>query len=922
MKLDKVFQTLLLTGAVICYISSPARSEDVREDAQGESSTATALQKPTSNQAPALTLSSRKPRIERSQLPSSLIQAKSAQAGTNIPQLNEIENISKSAELLVQTPESPTTPSTTVIEVTGVKANPTQQGVEVILQTSQGEQLQITNRSEGNNFIADIPSAQLRLPNGDAFTFRSEKPVEGITEITVINLDANTIRVMVMGETVLPTVELFDGDEGLIFGVASTSSVAQQPQQPETPQQPPEAEQQPETPSAENNEPIELLVTGEEDGYRVPNVTAGTRTDTPLRDIPQSIQVVPRQVLEDQQVTNLREALKNVSGISQGVNSSSRGFFSVPLIRGFASDDDILRDGLRDPNNSSLGFSPTTIERIEVLKGPASVLYGQGTLGGLVNLVTKKPLAEPYYSIELSAGSYNFYRGAIDLSGPLNDDKTLLYRLNASAQTAESFIDFYDAQEYIIAPTLTWIISDRTKLTLAAEYIDRPKDQGQMGIPAIGSVLPNPLGEIRRDRNFSEPFSTDNSNVFRVGYDLEHSLSDDWQLRSAFKATWFSRTRKDWIQPVSLDSDNRTLERFYTDGDSNYNNLNFDTYTVGKFATGSIDHQLVIGFNYFRQNNEDRYPQNGSAPSIDVFNPIYNQSIVPPGDPFEFESSTNSYGFYIQDQVTIAENFKVVLGGRFDIIEQTSEDLLVSGSKESQQQEAFSPRIGIVYQPIQPISLYASYSRSFLPSTGRSLDGDLFEPERGTQYEVGIKADLSDTVSATLAFFELTRSNVSTTDPRDADFSIQVGEQRSRGIEFDISGEILPGWNIIAGYALTDAIVTQDNDLPVGDRLNNVPQHSASLWTTYEIQSGNLQGLGFGIGLFYVGDREGTLPNSFELPSYVRTDAAIFYKRERFRAALNFKNVFDIEYFDSALNATNVYPGEPFVMQGTVSWQF
>ncbi|HIK06879.1 MAG TPA: TonB-dependent siderophore receptor [Trichormus sp. M33_DOE_039] len=815
--------------------------------------------------------------------------------------LNQREKFSTSmATLLAQESNN-----VEVVKVTGVKLNSSQQELEVILETTGSDKLQPVTRSEGNNFIADIPNAQLMLPSGDEC--RQENPASGITVLTVTNVDTNTIRLIVTGEASQPKVELFDSDQGLIFGVAITASSTQQP---------------PEASAAQQDDPIELVVTGEQDGYRVPNVTTATKTDTPLRDIPQSIQVVPRQVLEDQQVTNLREALRNVSGVSQGVNSSTRGFFSIPLIRGFASDDDILTDGLRDPNNSSLGFNTTTIERIEVLKGPASVLYGQGTLGGVVNLVTKKPLAEPYYSVEFSAGSYNFYRGTIDLSGPLNDNKTLLYRLNASAQTTESFVDFYDAQEYVIAPTLTWLISDRTKLTLAAEYIDRPKDQGQMGLPAVGSVLPNPLGEIRRDRNFSEPFSTDNSSVFRVGYDLEHRLSDDWQLRSAFKATWFSRTRKDWILPVSLDADNRTLNRIYSEGESNYSNFNFDTYTAGNFTTGSINHQLVIGFNYFRQVNQDRYPDDGFAPSIDVFNPIYNQPIVKPGNPFEFDSSTNLYGFYIQDQVTLAENLKLVLGGRFDIVQQTSEDLLVSGSKESQQQEAFSPRVGIVYQPIKPISLYASYSRSFLPSTGRSLDGELFQPERGTQYEVGIKADLTDRLSATLAFFELTRSNVATTDPRDPDFSIQVGEQRSRGIEFDISGEILPGWNIIASYGLTDAIVTKDNDLPVGDRLNNVPQHSASLWTTYEISSGSLQGLGFGLGLFYVSDRQGTLPNTFELPSYVRTDATIFYKRERFRAALNFKNLFDVDYFDSALNRANVYPGEPFVVQGTVSFQF
>lgn len=199
---------------------------------------------------------------------------------------------------------------------------------------------------------------------------------------------------------------------------------------------------------------------------------------------------------------------------------------------------------------------------------------------------------------------------------------------------------------------------------------------------------------------------------------------------------------------------------------------------------------------------------------------------------------------------------------------------------------------------------------------------EISQPERGTQYEIGIKADLSARLAATLAFYDLTRSNVSTSDPNNPLRSIQVGEQRSRGIEVDLSGEILPGWNIIGGYALTDTEITEDNTFPVGNQFANVPRHSASLWTTYEIQSGSLQGLGFGVGLFYVGDRQGDLANTFELPSYLRTDAAIFYERYRFRAALNFKNLFDVDYFDSALNRNNVYRGDPFIVQGTVSWEF
>ncbi|WP_442944186.1 TonB-dependent siderophore receptor [Nostoc sp.] len=845
---------------------------------------------------------------------------------TKIKRLSEISRPVRNVKQLVSQLSTPETAPTTneIVQVTGVKANPTAQGVEVILQTRKGQQLQVTNRSAGNSFIADIPNAQLRLPSGEAFRFRSQKPIAGISEITVTNFDANTIRVTAIGEASLPTVELSDSaDEGLIFSVASVASSAPSQQAPQTPQKPqagqPGSQTQPSLPSAQSDEPIELVVTGEQDGYRVPDASTATKTDTPLRDIPQSIQVVPRQVLQDQQVTNLGEALRNVPGLAQGPNSASRGQFSVPAIRGFDAGSNIFRDGLRDPTTAYVVPDVAGIEQIEVLKGPGSVLYGQGSLGGVINLVTKKPLSNPFYSAEFSVGSFNLYRGAIDLSGSLNDSKTILYRLNAAAQTTESFLDFYDEQKYFVAPVLSWQISDRTKLTLQAEYVNRPKKNGQSGIPAIGSVLPNPNGEIPRDRNISEPDSTDDQRSFRVGYDLEHRFNDNWQLRNAFSATWLRRERN-FIISTALAPDNRTLSRGINLGGDDQRFYNVDTYLVGKFATGSIQHQLVTGFNLTREESVFDITRRQAA-SLDVFNPVYRQPLGSVTSRTDEADLTDTLGIYVQDQVTLADNMKLLLGLRFDTFKQTVDDR-ISNTNQEQSDHAFSPRVGIVYQPIPPISLYASYSRAFTPVTGTTFEGSAFQPEDGTQYEVGIKADLSDQLSTTLAFYELTRSNVLTTDPINPDFSIQTGEQRSRGIEFSLAGEILPGWNVIAGYAYTDATITQDNDFPVGNLLNNIPRNSFNIWTSYKIQRGPVRGLGFGMGFFFVSDRQGDLANTFELPSYFRTDAAIFYKRNQFQAAINFKNLFNVDYFESALNRLNVYYGDPFVVQGTISFTF
>ncbi|MEH1840807.1 MAG: TonB-dependent siderophore receptor [Nostoc sp.] len=840
----------------------------------------------------------------------------------NIPSIRQVKLPLTSAEMLVQLA------ALEVVQVTGVKANHTNKGVEVILQTSVGEQLQIINRSTGNNFIADIPNAQLRLPNGEAFTFRSDKPIAGITEIDVTNFDANTIRVTVIGEGAIPTVELFDSaNEGLIFSVASAAA-ASQPQTPPTPQpNQPENQTQPTQPST-GDEPIELVVTGEQDGYSVPDASTATKTDTPLRDIPQSIQVVPQQVLKDQQITRLDDALRNVSGVTSA--DASYRIDNSFTIRGFYTNNgtgNVLRNGLRDPlGMTSLELS--NIERIEVLKGPGSVLFGQGTPGGTINLITKQPLRDPFYSVEATIGSYDFYRGAVDLSEPLNDSKTVLYRLNTSYRDSGSFVDFTDYKNLLIAPVLSWAISPRTNLTLEGEYIDAEYDGSPTGLPAIGTVLPNPNGKIPRNRNISNPSARIDQTVSRVGYTLSHKFSDNWSLRNAFRVSSYRDDGNGGFYTTSLADDNRTLNLGSTlSGSQIYiNTYDLTTYIDGKFSTGSLKHQLVFGldldrYDFFRF----RYSV-GSSAQLDLFNPVYPSQ---PAGPAIFSGDTSTLadtlGVYVQDQVALAENLKLLLGGRFDIFKQTDEDF-VANTKTSQSDDAFSPRVGIVYQPIVPISLYASYSRSFTPNTGTPFGGGSFQPERGTQYEVGVKADLSDQLSATLAFYNLTRSNVLTTDTRPGvppGFSLQTGEQRSRGIELNIAGQILPEWNIIAGYAYTDAEITKDNDPNLeGNFLNNVPKHSFNLWTTYKIQRGSLQGFGGGVGFFFVGDRQGDLANTFEVPSYFRTDAAIFYKRNNFRAALNFRNLFNVDYFESAQSTLRVYPGEPFTVQGTISWEF
>lgn len=845
--------------------------------------------------------------------PAKVVQEAKPDEVTRIPkQLSEVEPAISSAKMLLVQSPAPNTPPTSVVQVTAVKANPTAKGLEIILQTTKGEQLQLVNRSAGSNFITDIPNAQLRLPSGEAFTFRSEKPIAGVTQITVTNFDANTIRVTVTGEASVPTVELFDSpEEGLIFNVASTapSTMSQQPPQtPPTPeQQKPESQTQPK-PSTSSDEPIELVVTGEQDGYSVPEASTATRTDTPLRDIPQSIQVIPQQVIKDQGITRITDATRNVSGTT--IASGYGNLIGDVRVRGFYSG--FLRDGFA---TQPFFIDGGNIERVEVLKGPASVLYGALEPGGIVNYVTKKPLRTPYYAADFTAGSYSFYKGAIDLTGPLTNDKRLLYRLNVSYENSGSYRDFIDNNIVFIAPVVTYQVSDSTDITLAYEYLNA-KLGFDRGFRPVSAFLKVPI-----NLNIGEPDDFQDNEEHRINLTLNHRFNQNLRLRSGF--LYLSEKYNSLVtQPGELDADGRTLTgREYFGGPSDVDNYALQTDLIGDFKTGSIAHQLLLGLEWRKRYQADRGIGGVYEGSFDILNPAYGLPRIQNPNSF-FEQTTTTTGIYLQDQVTLLPNLKLLAGGRYDFVEYGSGD--GQSAPTEFYDSAFSPRVGIVYQPIEPISLYASYSSSFVPNNNsRTASGQPLEPSRGTQYEVGIKAELFDKrLSATLAVYDISKTNIPTTDLENTtdEYFIAVGEVKSRGIELDIAGEISPGWRVIASGYLNDAFVSKDNNLPEGRRLTNAPTQGASLWTTYEFQKGDLRGLGIGAGMFFVGDRTANIDDPLTLPSYVRTDASISYKRDNWRAALNFKNIFNVKYYES--NDYLTFPQAPFTLQGTLSVEF
>ncbi|BAC89850.1 ferrichrome-iron receptor [Gloeobacter violaceus PCC 7421] len=677
---------------------------------------------------------------------------------------------------------------------------------------------------------------------------------------------------------------------------------------------------QTQTPGGKSEDELEEVTVLGNRGYLRRNADSGTRTDTAIRDIPANIQVIPRQIIDDQGAVRIEEALRNVSGVTFA--SSFGGRAPEFNARGFTAS--LYKNGFLERNGGSFFNARTSpevanLERLEVLKGPASVLFGQGDPGGTINLITKAPLLTPSASIRFTAGSYDFYRTTLDLGGPLTGDASLAYRLNIAYEDTHSFRDFVQKARFFVAPALTWKISPQTTLRFEGEYLsdNYPIDRGLVFVNGADVGLPvnRYLGDPTRRQVYDE----------KRGYlTLEHAFAENVRLRSFVR---LSTSREDYRSTeVSgpLQADGRTLPLGGFEGGQYYETYTWQNDLIWKFDTGSIKHTLLVGFDWIKQTgffyNNGFYDGN----VIDIFTPVYRFDYTNRIDDSGFDGLTtaNTFGAYIQDQIAFSDNLKLLLGGRFDSFDY-QDDYRDDSFNSLARAQAFSPRVGLVWQPIAPVSLFATYNRSFLPQFGLNPSGTAFLPERGTLYEAGVKAELAEgRLFSTLSIYRLEKDNVLTADPFNPRFSIQVGQQSGSGVDFDIAGEILTGWNVIASWAYSDARITRDNTFAVNNRLPNAPFHTASLWTTYRLREGALSGFGVGAGLFYVGERAGDLDNTFAIPGYTRADAAVYYERERWRAAVNFKNLFNVRYFEGVQSDTRIYVGTPFTVQGTLSYQF
>ena len=674
----------------------------------------------------------------------------------------------------------------------------------------------------------------------------------------------------------------------------------------------------------------EIQVIDKAEIYETPNESVTNKTGIPVFKTPSSIQVIPRQVIKDQRINNLKDGLEYVSGV-RSFSNDMEGY--VFLIRGFKSFN-IYRNGLLSSVANATTYDTGSIERIEVLKGPSSLLYGRAEPGGLFNLVPKKPAESSYYNLEQEFGSYNHYRTVVDASMPLTPDNKVLFRFSGAYQDSGSFRDFHEQRRALAHPSLVWRPSEKTQMLFDLEYFDH-QVQNDVGIPVIND---RPAG-VPISRSYQEPDDPiDQSNRTTIGFELKHEINKDWSILQRFHYI-DSFLEKIDVNQVGFQADGRTLNRqvsgqqLDTGGIYATNfNLNGNVEIFGK------KHNLLMGFDYYYELLN--YFATGShagvadetipALAIDVFNPVYAgfsssqiRTIFEGQSKGYFPNRAINTGVYFQDQITLTDTLQIMGGFRYDwakfgfgFSENSAEEAKDSIEAASTEDEELSPRVGILYNPVPWMSLWGSWSNSFGTNNGISASLTAHDPEDGEQWEIGMKGKFfNNRLNANLALFHLTKSNVLTNDLSTAaqNDTAAIGEARSQGVELDIIGQITSEWSITANYAYTDTEVTKDNGGLQGNRLENAALNSGGLFLRYDVLNYEpLNGLRLGFGGVAVSERKGDAANSFKLPGYTRLDAFAGYSRNvgksRVTAQLNLRNLTDKEYFEGNDTFFNLDP--------------
>ena len=688
---------------------------------------------------------------------------------------------------------------------------------------------------------------------------------------------------------------------------------------------------------------------------------SATRTLEPILDIPRNVQVVPRQLIEDRAIDDPQEAIQNVSAVTR--EGSTFGEGETFQIRGFQQQD-IFKDGFRDGETIVFGLNATgptdvsNLERIEVLKGPAAILFGRGEPGGVVNYITRTPYFGNGFSVDQRFGSYDFYRTSLFANWQLVPDKSA-FRLDAAYENSDSFRDFVHGERYFFAPAFLCQIDDKSTLTLRTEYgrDDRTTDRG---LPYFNGRV---LAGVPYERYLGEPsFAELTNKPFRGLITLDHRWSDwaetvvsvhgryaesngsyvTFQNSGGFVSNPTTGLISRAVGVLDITDTGTTVRVDQTFRGTLYRGAEATSGGDGKGVRDggfpTVRNQLLLSFEYERQTN-DSLQVFSALPPINAFNPVYT-GYVPlpfvPGFPSKIPQSdrvaAHSNSVLLLDRISMGDGAYLSFGGRsewFNASQSVSygPTNIFPPTNASPDQFTFNPTAGLVIKPSQPVSLYLSYARStnsFQNLLAHTQSGEIVAPEKSRAYETGAKTELlKGRLLLTTAVFQIEKTNVVGTDPNDPFFSINSGERRSRGFELDLAGEPIPGWRINLDYAYVDArIVDAPKNLNVGHELHGVPFNSGGSFSTYEFQGGALRGLGLGGGVYFADRVQNTDTNDGHLPGWAQTDLVAYYKLGRYKAQLNVKNLFDRRFYYSMNIPSSVQPATSRTIIGSLSVKF
>jgi catecholate siderophore receptor len=664
-----------------------------------------------------------------------------------------------------------------------------------------------------------------------------------------------------------------------------------------------------------------IIVTGASTGYVAQDIVTATKTDTPLIDVPQSVHVVTRQQLDDQAQYSLGEVLRYVPGTTVGQGEGNRDQITL---RGQNTTADFFLDGVRDDAQYYRGLY--NIERVEILKGPFALIFGRGGGGGIINRVQKTPVAEAVFAAtRASLNSFGGWDVSADLNSPLGNSAAV--RINATYEKLEGDRRFVDGRRYAWNPYLAVNLNEAWKLGLSYEYVndDRVTDRG---VPSIATAPGRPNAPIR---GFNRVFfgvpgvnrTTLEAQIVKARLDGE--VADNLKFTSTllygdydklYVNAFANGAATSLTGTVALDAYSDPTKRQNFIGQANL---------IWDVQTGAVDHKLLFGLEYGDQHTRNLRLNRVFSPNniFSLANPVY-PSVTFTTRSRDTVSDVTFFSAYVQDQISIGEHFDIVAGLRYDHFSIKGLDFIpVIDRPFARNDNKLSPRLGLIWKPAENASIYASFSRSFLPRSGDqfislAINQENLAPEQFTNYELGAKWDIKPDLNATLALFQLDRTNVTAVNPVNPLVALRLPGTRTKGVELALTGRVLSNWQVSAGYTYQDSYRSDDQSIT----LAQVPKHQLALWNRYDVSDA----FGLGLGVVHQSSQFAALRTSAtttRLPSFTRVDAALFYDiSEKVQLQANVENLFDTNYFADAHNNNNITPGAPINGRMTVRVKF